>query len=379
MSSREASVRALSRITCSVHRQESLRIVECLRSLGIGSVILESGRSVRRRFHRSRFGFTRRIVRTEDSPIEIYRFDVDRSLAAAVVHSLVESADMDAPGRGTIYSQHVDEYLPHPTPGFDGAEIRANRASPVLRDLALMTCILSASGSGERLAELALELGTGVPIVTLGTGTGMRDRLGLLRITVPPEKELVHLLVPALDAEGLVRQLIEKGRLNGPGRGFISCTVVHEGLLDTRLQIGPQEHAASMEQVIAAIDKLYAGTAWRRRFAALESSSDYRLLRNHVEIALVCAEERSGIYVDAALTSGARGGTSSRVRRLRLDEAAAGDAARERCIITVPADASARIVQAILAADDDHLGLDSLQVLSAPIAFTYQSPQAAGS
>ncbi len=364
---------ALSRITCIVPHPVSAQIVDRLRALGIRSVLTENGRSVRRRRERARFPVSRRTIRTEDSPVDLYRFTVPRDQTRSAMDQLIEAGELDVPGRGTVYAQDVDEYVNHEASALNLTSPVAAHESAILRDLALITCILSRSGSAEYLAALALELGTGVPVVTIGTGTGMRDRLGLLRITVPPEKELVHLLVPALDAEGLMRQLLEEGRLSGPGRGFVYCASVREGLLDTRLQIGPQEHAASMEQVVAAIDKLYAGTAWRRRFVTLERGAGSRLVRDRSEIAIVCAEERSEVFVRAALRAGGGGATSARVRHVYLNEAVAGDAARERCIITVPTSIRDRVVASVMQAGaDSPEWLNSVQVLPSPFAYAYQ-------
>ncbi len=372
MSDHEPAPRPVSRITCWVPHQTAPRITETLRRLNVSEVITESARDVRRRRYRSRGRVTRNRVRTEDSPVDVFRLTTGREDAPSSVQALIEAADLEGPGRGTIFVQHAQEYVDRVQPWIAPHSPARTEYSSLLSDLALITCVLSARGSGEQLAELALELGTGVPLVTLGRGTGMRDRLGLLRITVPPEKELVHLLVPALDAEGVVRQLVEEGRLNAPGRGFVYCTAVHEGLLDTSLQVGPQEHAATMEQVVAAIDRLYAGTAWRRRFARMDEQASFGLQRQNSEIALVCAEEWSELFINAALRAGARGGTTTRVRRLRLDDASVGDAARERSIISVPAATTESIVQAIAIAGAEHPEwLDSLQVAPSPIVFTY--------
>ncbi|TVQ24695.1 MAG: hypothetical protein EA382_08140 [Spirochaetaceae bacterium] len=346
--------------------------MDALRALEINSVIAENGRTVRRRRHKSRFRMARQVLKTEDAPVDLYRFSVARERAYHVMQAVIDAAGMDGPGHGTIFVQHVDEYVEPDTGGPSPDGLDTSGESLLLHDLSLMTCVLSTTGSGERLAETALELGTGVPTVTYGTGTGMRDRLGLLRITVPPEKELVHLLVPSIDADGLLHQLVEEGRLDRPGSGFVYCTAVQAGVLDTRLLIGPQEHAASMEQVVAAIDKLSTGTAWRRRFST-DDGVRYRLQRNHREIAIVCAEERSGVYVDAALQAGAGGATSSRIRKLQTNTIAAGDAARERCIISVPEPAAERVIQAILhAAPETPDWIDSLQSLITPVAYSYQ-------
>ena len=373
MEDRNAAPIQVSRITCCVHHQLSARITERLRDIGVASVVAESGRTVRRRRTKPRFGKRRQVVRVEDSPVDVLRVSVALDAAREVTEEIVRSAQMEIPGRGTVFTQDAVEHAGSgaparitAAPADDGGEVT------LLSDLTLMTFVLSTAGSGERVAEVALELGTGVPIITYGTGTGIRDRLGLLRITVPPEKELVHLLVPAADTDGLLRQLIEENSLNRPGSGFVFCTAVREGLLDTRLLIGPQEHAATMEQVVAAIDKLSAGAGWRRRFSD-DDGSGYRLIRDHTEISMLCPEELLDRYVDAAREAGAMGATVSRVRQLSLDGSAAGDAARARCVMCVPTPVATAVVAALQAADGGKSELDSVQTLGAPTLYSFQS------
>ena len=385
-----------SRITCQVHHRLSPRVSEELIQLGTTSVLLESGRSVRQLRRPRAFGLPGKLVRLIDQPVDIFRVTVPRDQVEAVTRRLIATADLGQPGRGTIYSQDLVEYCrvapsaeakdsgngPAETPGFtsgDNVDEPGRREQPVavtlLKELAAITCILSIAGGGEQLARVALDLGTCVPVVTFGTGTGMRDRLGLLRITVPPEKEIVHLLVPSHDAEGIIRILIDEGNLNQPGRGFVYQTPVSAGLLDTRLRIGPQEHAASIEQIIAAVDELKATTTWRKRFVGIEgdeTDAKLRLLRNNREITVICAEGRAGELVDAALEAGAGGATISRVRRLSRSDPDGGIAARERSTISVSAEICDRVVAALLEIEShSEDGADRIQVLESPAAFTH--------
>jgi len=372
----------VTRITCQVHHRLGPAVAECLLQNGARSVLVETGRSVRQ-FRRPRpFGLPGRITRLDDQPVEVFRATVDRKHAEAVMLAVISAAGLDQPGRGTIYTQDLVEYR-HPRPHSPGDP--ASPASPtevpdapettLLKDLSLVTCILSMAGSGEQVARVALDLGTCVPVVTLGTGTGMRDRLGLLRITVPPEKEIVHLLVPVHDAEAIIRVLIDEANLSQPGRGFVYETPVKAGVLDRRLRIGPQEYAASIEQIIAAIDHLTAGTAWRKRFIGVEGDETDRavqLSRNNREITLICAEGRAENLVEVALEAGAGGATTSRARRLTGNDPEEGIAARERSTISVPAEICERVVAALLDAEQaGEESADRIQVLDAPAAFTH--------
>lgn len=384
-----ADPREVSRITCHVHHHMSDAVTEELFRLGIQSILVETGRSVRLHQQSRRFGLPGSRVTMADSPADLFRFTIAREDVEPVTQALIQAAELYAPGRGTIYAQDVIEYCPGEiSPATPTAPATARSASaaggggashPVrgtVHDLAVLTCILSMPGSGEQLAREALELGTCVPVVTLGFGTGLRDLLGLLRITIPPEKDVVHLVIPAHDTKSIIRVLIEHMNLNRPGRGIIYQTPARAGMIDTRLRIGRQEHAASIEQIITAIDELKHSTAWRTRFPTLEQKQlgvTPPLFRDRYEITIVSDEGKAGRLVSRAIEAGAGGATTSRVRRVTLTEGENGIAAREYTTIVVPETIRDTVVHSLL--DESFIGeadrTNRLQVLHVPAAFTH--------
>ena len=406
MAEKTPARRGVARITCSVHHSLSASIERAIADLGLHHATVEDGRSVRQLFRDRLFRIAGQVVTLEDAAVAVFRVVVSREHADAVCATFVRAGDLTTPGRGSIFVQHVDEYAFDANGCLDEAaddtEATVGKAIPgtatsdtaapagrvpstvltvkdatwtPLRGLAVITAILSVAGSGETIAGHALELGTCVPLVTLGLGTGLRDRLGLLRITIPPEKELVHLLVPTQDVESIMRLLIEAGRLDRPGRGFLYSTPVDAAVVDTRLRLGRQEHAASIEQIIAAIDELKAGTAWRRRATALEAGATtraVRLTRQHHEIAVVYPEGTGEPLIAAALEAGAAGATTARVRRVALESSDVGGAALERCTIVVDARVYAQVLEALLAAaSTGRCDALAVQVTRAPLVFTH--------
>ncbi|MFW6413933.1 MAG: hypothetical protein ACOCZS_01405, partial [Verrucomicrobiota bacterium] len=247
----------------------------------------------------------------------------------------------------------------------------------LLPDLSLISCVLSAGERTEQIVRIALDLGTCVPIVSQGSGSGMRDYLGLLRITIPPEKDIIQLMVPEYDTESIITFLIEEGRLNLPGSGFLYSTPVEVALPDRMLRIGQQQQTASMEQIITAIDELKAGTHWRKRFAGLEqgmSGKTPSLTHNNREIVFICKEGRSDKIMDAAIKAGAGGGTISQARRLKSGKREAEDetAAYERGIICSPAETVDTILRAINSTvKEEDITLESLQVMDVPNVYTH--------
>ena len=349
--------RAMSRITCHVHHSISARITSRLGRHHPGTIYVDSARSVRRINRRRRFGLPGISARLEDAPTDKIQFLVEPEHAESVVQDLIHVGELDLPGHGSVYAQQILLYGDPQTEtqvhdiGRSMTDGKTGTGPDLLQDLMLISCILSLPDSSRTIAALALDLGTSVPVVTFGAGTGLRDKLGLLRITVPAQKEIVQLIVPRHDTEGTIRLLIEQGRLNLPGRGFLYYTPISAGYLDTGLRVGPRDHAASIEQVIAAIDEIKGGTTWRRRFPTIDADShdtSIAVARNNMELTVRCSEGSAGLLVDAALEEGARGATTSRARRLRENDTDGQSNAREVSVLTVPASISDSIVEAVL-------------------------------
>ena len=359
------------RITCSIHQQISDQLVSRIRTMGISvPIFMESCRSVRQIQRPRPMGIPGSRLILDDSPGNRIFITAPSDCAESIMHLLVDAAALHLPGHGSIFEQDISLFDEFPDPSACLPNHRQSDAA-FLKDLSLITCIVSNPGAGEQIAETALELGTCVPTITLGIGTGIRDKLGLLRITIPPEKELVHLLVPSHDSEGIVQLLIEHSRMNRPGGGFLYCTPVRSGIIDTRLRIGKQEHPASIEQIIAAIDEMKQGTSWRKRFVE-STRSGARMMRRNTEITIICREGYADRIVEAAMQAGAAGATVSRLKR--IGAGTEESAARERCIITVPAGTADNTIQAVLQAKREHQDyVDTVELLKAPLAYAYQS------
>lgn len=362
----------MARITCMVHQLFEREVAERLADLGVRDILVENARCVRQRVRQRAWGLLGQAKTLDDSPMDVFRLSVPREAAGRVAAVLVEAAELKIPGHGMLYTQDIVEYGRAEQPLIEAAS-----AAPVgmLRDMALLTCILSMPGSGDALAQVALALGVGVPVICRGVGTGLRNRLGLLRITIPPEKEIVRFLIPAHDANGIRRLLIEEGRMDRPGAGFLYQTPIREGIADPLMRIGPQGHAASMEQVIAALDDLKGGTGWRKRFAGLEDRPeevDRRTRRHFREIFFSCSEGNAEDLVRAAMESGAGGATTATADCLRTGRPEDGGGARETGILCVPN----QVADAVLHALDEaatrcgELAL-RVQIVEAPAVFAH--------
>jgi nitrogen regulatory protein PII len=170
-------------------------------------------------------------------------------------------------------------------------------------------------GEGDATARVLLDSGICVPVITFGIGTGLRDKVGLWRITIPAEKEVINGICEANDAETIMNMMIDHGQLDKPGKGFIFIYPINQGLINTKFYIGMPAHAASMEQIIYSIDELKGDTTWRRREGATTSNgSGRKFLLDLVDINLYCKEGNADVLVQAAMDAGATGATITRLK-----------------------------------------------------------------
>jgi hypothetical protein len=201
------------------------------------------------------------------------------------------------------------------------------------------------------MAKIALESGACVPAVRFGTGTGVRDKLGLLRITIPAEKEILSFATISHDAPAVMDMMIDIGKLDQPGRGFIYSFPIRQGLLNTRVSHGRSSHAASIERMIEAIDELKNGTEWRSHGEGVLESSDSRrtFLRDLVDCTLLCNEGAALGLVKAAMGAGAAGATVSNYTHVPLAGTAPFRAspARRLCSMVIAEKQTGTVIDAL--------------------------------
>lgn len=360
----------LTKITLIVHQGLGNQVMEILPALGINYAFVENARCVRQNMNQSFFGLPSLKFELSDAATEIFRMTVASDTAPGVLCCLIEKLELKTPGRGAVFSQDIDELSCN---GENDVKLQEAKQDRLLSDLMLITGIQSKHGSGQTLFKVALKLGVGVPVVGLGTGTGIRDRMGLLRVTISPEKELVYLMVPAHDAQGLQSLLIEEGHLDRPGGGFLYQTPIRAGMVDPLIRIGRQEHAASIEQIIAAIDDLKKSTAWRKRFFGMEKVSSNQVNFTHREISFFCREGSGDSFVEAAMQAGAGGATVSRLRLLQFKEGLDRSVPFEHGVLCVTDSLEQPVLDKLREAGEKSKDTDwSLHSLLAASIFTYK-------
>lgn len=364
------------KITCEIHESLLEELVWVLGQLGIRDVLVQSARSVQLL---SRMGLRTLFGKSEglsENPYTVVSCYIPSDYEIPIMQFIIRACGLDMPGRGSLYSSDVE--LVCPLIMADNLKaIPKPRAmlNPVhlLEGLMGISCIVQRN-NGNSIAQAALGLGTCVPVITFGEGTGLRDKLGLLRITIPGAKELVNLVVPDHDAEGIVGILVEEAKLNQAGKGFISVYPIRRALLNTHLQIGHQAHAASIEQIISAIDHLGGTTQWRRRFDQNHNGSRLPFFRNMHGVQVINDEGTATELAGAAMLAGASGATTTRLKYRSLQEeyALSGDPAKDLTTMVLAESLVNGVVDALLNAGlRGGLTGGFIELVACPLAFTY--------
>ena len=349
-----------TKITCIADVRLASRIESEADRMGLLESYTERGKQVALKSRSAWIPFAQRSAISE-SPSDIIRFYVPKNRELAAMARLAAAADLFLPGRGSIIAEDVvllgrdlrpwdETKLGDDTPHW-AAEDRLR-----LAPYDLIFCILH-RGRGGDLARAMLEMGICVPIVSYGEGMGMRDRLGLLRIAIPREKEILWFIVPKGDADFVADVAARKAGLHEPGRGFLARIPVRALAVNSRMYLDRRRHVASMEQVISTLDQMRGSTDWRRIAAARNAHSAVSRERTEmVRLTLVCEEGSAAGPVRAAMDAGAGGATLSRLARRagihrpdkNADEVAAISLARECCDLVVRTSQADRVENAVV-------------------------------
>lgn len=365
-----------SKITCEVDKSLSADAQALLASLGADRVLAHPRRAVVLR-ERAALAFLPATTRLQEDPLEVFEIYVPPERARSALLACARELHLFAPGRGAAYAEAVELAVP-PGHAFVCERIAAThlheQAGERLGALSLINCVVQ-RGHGNTIARSAIETGSNAPSVNFGLGTGVRDRLGLLRIAIPADKEIVSLLVEPGEQAAMLDAMIAAGRLDRPGRGFIAAYPVAFGVANPESFRGQQRHSATMDQVIGAIDELKAGTQWRERASTRRgrTRTAHGWLSDLVNVTLNCSEGQASRLAAVAMDAGAGGATITRCRMLATGEPGfAASPAREVIDFGIAPARLDRLVTALRAADAfDAETACLVETKPLPVAFTY--------
>jgi hypothetical protein len=300
-----------SRISCLIDMNVVPFVNEALEDLGIPEVFVQRSKQVGLLDRSAWFGL-RPPTRTEEARASVYRFYVPPRFEEGVMRRIAEAADLFLPGHGSVFAETAQLSRSSPLE-FDEERLEHRCGSPeksaVPENYAMLSCVVQ-RGMASALAETVLDMGLCVPSVSFGRGLGLRDRLGLLRVTIPVEKEVVYFLVPRTDVELLEGIIVRKGRLDLPGQGFIFRRYVRALTVNVRVRRGKRrQNAATMDQVVAAMDAVQGSSNWRRVDTRRPSRAAAAKTDSFVCLCLITDEGSADAFGKAAMDAGANGAT----------------------------------------------------------------------
>ena len=312
---------------------------------------------------------------TLHDPITMITFLVSPEIEQEILTFIIKKGGLDIPGRGTVFSKEVTLVKAHEQCQENKIQDIEIYRRALLSDLTGICCIAH-KGDGDLLGKVGLETGSGVPAITFGIGTGLRDKIGLWRVTIPPEKEIVNLVTTSHDAQHAMEMMIDIGALDQPGKGFIYLYPIKMGLVDMKAHVGLNRQPASIEQLVTVIDEVKGDTRWRRReLSKYPSTGKKRNYLTHlVNFTLICNEGRATDLIKAAMDAGAGGATIRKVKYRSTEKSASRKIppAREMIEMIIPENQIERVVNALEksgALDDNTHGQMFYSLV--PKAYTY--------
>ncbi len=330
--------KTVCRITAQLNRSISRGVIEALREAGVVDLHLIPARSPVMERKRTGWSLFNGGHLSED-PVDILFFVIDAEMEIPALQLIAEKALLHFPGRGSVFSEEVQLALNHELCHENRVSLPQTDISfHVAERLAGVFCIVQ-RGQGDSIARIPLEAGISVPSIHFGIGRGVRDRMGLLRITIPADKEIIYTIASAYDTDLLMDRMIEVGKLDQPGKGFIYEIPLKRGIINMKVMRGDQRQAASIEQLVAAVDQLKGGAEWRRRSASLGKKGikkrDY--IHHLVDFTLVCDGGTGVDLVKTALSAGAAGATIADLKHIRPADSPLSEIppVREECNMAV--------------------------------------------
>ncbi|MBS0616806.1 MAG: hypothetical protein JSR44_01360 [Spirochaetes bacterium] len=294
-------------ITVVVDRHKTKSIVQAAIELGVKPTLVANARGLT---HGKKLGFLR--FSGISPSMDMVFLLVPKAHLDAIMTVLIEKGKLDHFGGGAIYASHVHDFWISGVPPFDASKGVAapTKKHDFQQDLVAITSI-SQRGSAEEIARGAMLAGSPSPIISFGYGHGIRDRLNfLLQLAINPKKELLELVVGNAESDRIFEIMVERGKLDQPAMGFIFTRKVEKGLINTISWQNTTPYAATMEQIIKAIDQMQGNTNWRARGTVQTTTrKERKMLRGLVNLNIIVQRGFADVCSLAVMEAGA-GGTS---------------------------------------------------------------------
>ena len=237
----------------------------------------------------------------------IFELLVPENLVDAIMDRISVAAGLHEGKRGAVFSMqcsHAVFMQPDIFPETLSIEKVSDTELNYKNHLTAIYCTIQ-KGMAEKVVTAAINAGSSEPTIIYGQGEGgLRDKLGLLRIALSPEKELIRVVVNNYDAEPVFEAMVKQGRLDTPGKGYIYLLPVEKGIINMAA-VGKYE-LASRYQMIKAIDELKGSSAWRMQ-SENEKNNKRTFLTDLYRLTCVVEKGKGDKLIKTAMQAGAPG------------------------------------------------------------------------
>lgn len=242
----------------------------------------------------------------------IFELLVPGNLVQVMMDRICMAAGLHEGKRGAVFSiqcSHAVFMQPDTFPETVDIEKSLSQQIDYNNQLTAIYC-LTQKGMAEEVANAAIRAGSSAPSIGYVQGQGLRDRLGLLRIAISPEKELIRAVVDDYDVEPVLEAMVKQGKLDTPGRGYIYLLPVENGIINMAAVTRDGNTLASRQQMIKAIDELKGNSAWRIQTES-ETGNRRKFLTDIYRLNCVVEKGKSEKIIKSAIQAGAPGATIS--------------------------------------------------------------------
>lgn len=276
---------------------------------------------------------------------EILQFLLPHDEVDVIMEQIVALAQLRLAGAGAVFTHPLQSYMAtEDFPIWQNGEHTEAGLSMIKfkRNLVGIAATVQSSIS-EAVARAAIKAGGHGPTIHYCEGRGVRDRLGVLRFTQNPDKEVIRVIADEMDADSVFDAMATAGRLTEPGRGIIYTMPIAKGLIKLPGVTQSARYAASMQQVIHAIDDMKGCSDWRAAnnlvdetkstggalsFLGIGSARARKYLFELTRVTCTTKRKNLNVLVEAALAAGAPAATTIFGRFIESEGATTGSGIR---------------------------------------------------
>ena len=99
------------------------------------------------------------------------------------------------------------------------------RTITYLADANLITCVIQ-KDLAEPVLEAAKNVGAQGATISYAQGTGVRERMGLMGVTIDEQKEVIRIIVSEEQSDIVFETMYLAGQLDKPGKGIMFMSAV---------------------------------------------------------------------------------------------------------------------------------------------------------